>query len=124
MSSTVPWPKGVNVAFKELVHKILEHNKNKPYFRWPGKIGGEPAKRNQNLYCTYHLEKGHTTEQCQLLKVHLEQLVKSRCLKEFIVGQGGGTIGLGSRNRGNTLPSPLGIIEVIHVASIGVNISR
>lgn len=45
-------------------------------------------------------------------------------MKEFIVRQGGGNIGQGFKSRGNTLPLPLGIIEVIHTASISVNISR
>ena len=41
-------------------------------------MGGDSARRNQNLYCTYHQEKGHTTEQCKVLKDHLELLVKAR----------------------------------------------
>lgn len=52
----------VNVLFKELVHKILEQIKNGPYFQWPSKMGGDPSRRNQNLYCTYHWDKGHITE--------------------------------------------------------------
>lgn len=32
--------RGVNVAFKEPVHKILERIKNKPYFWWLRKMGG------------------------------------------------------------------------------------
>ena len=32
---------GVNVAFKELVHKIVDWIKNEPFFRWPNKIGGD-----------------------------------------------------------------------------------
>jgi len=47
-------PKGVYVAFKEPVYKILEHIKNEPYFQWLGKMGGDPARKNQSLYCTYH----------------------------------------------------------------------
>jgi len=38
--------KGVSVTFKELVYKILECIKNEPYFRWPRKIGGDPARGN------------------------------------------------------------------------------
>ena len=53
---------GVNVAFKELVHKIMDRIKNEPFFRWPNKMGGDLSRRNQNLYCTYHRDKGHTTE--------------------------------------------------------------
>lgn len=44
-------------------------------------------------------------------------------LKEFVVGQGGGNVGQGLGSQGNTLPLPLGIIEVIHGASIGMNVS-
>ena len=53
---------GVNVAFKEPVHKILDRIKNESFFRWPNKMGGDPSRRNQNLYYTYHRDKGHTTE--------------------------------------------------------------
>ena len=62
----------VNVAFKEPIHRIIDRIKNEPYFRWPNKIGGNPSRRNQNLYCTYHKDKGHTTEQYRMLKDHLE----------------------------------------------------
>ena len=75
----------VNVAFKEPVHKIVDRIKNEPFFRWSNKMGGDPFRRNQNLYCTYHRDKGHTTEQCWVLKDHLGQLVKAGYLKEFIV---------------------------------------
>ena len=37
------------------------------------------------MYCTYHRDKGHMTEQCRVLKDHLGQLVKAEDLKEFIV---------------------------------------
>ena len=75
----------VNVAFKELVHKIIDRIKNEPFFRWLNKIRGDPSRRNQNLYCTYHRDKGHTIKQCRVLKDHLGQLVKARYLKEFVV---------------------------------------
>ena len=48
-------------------------------------MGGDLSKRNQNLYCTYHRDKGHTTEQCRVLKDHLEQLVRVGYLKESVV---------------------------------------
>ena len=78
----------VNVTFKELVHRIVDRIKNKPYFQWPNKMGGDPSMRNQNLYCTYYRDKGHTTEQYRLLKDHLGQLVKAGYLKEFMVDSG------------------------------------
>ena len=47
-------------------------------------MGGDPSRRNQNLYCIYHRDRGHTTEKCRVLKDHLEQLVKAGYLKEFV----------------------------------------
>ena len=52
----------VNVTFKERVHRIVDRIKNEPYFRWPNKIEGDQSRRNQIMYCTYHRDKGHTTE--------------------------------------------------------------
>ena len=113
------------MAFKEPVYKILECIKNEPYFRWVGKMGGDLARRNQSLYCTYHWEKRHTTEQCRVLKDHLKQLVKVGHLKEFIVGQEGGNIGQGSGSWNNqALPPPIGIIEVIHATIWGVSLNN
>ena len=78
----------VNVAFKELVHRIMDRIKNELFFRWSNKIRGEPSRQNQNMYCTYHRDKGHTTKQCRVLKDHFVQLVKVRYLKEFVVDPG------------------------------------
>ena len=61
----------VNVAFKEPIHKIVDQIKNEPFFRWLNKIRGDLSRRNQNLYCTYHGDKRHTTKQCRVLKDHL-----------------------------------------------------
>ena len=73
------------MAFKEQVHKIIDRIKNKLFFKWLNKMGGDPSRRNQNLYYTYHKDKGHTTEQCRVLKDHLGQLVKAGYLKEVVV---------------------------------------
>ena len=73
------------MTFKELVHRIMDQIKNEPYFRWPNKMGGKPLRRNRNLYCSYHRDKGHTTEQCRVLKDHLEHLVKAGYFKNFMV---------------------------------------
>ena len=88
-------------------------------------MGEDPTRRNQSLYCTYHREKGHTTKQCQVLKDHLEQLVKAGHLKEFLVSQERVNMGqsLGSQAN-NMLPPPLGIIEVVHAVFKGVSMSH
>ena len=110
--------------FKEPVHKILDRIKNKPYFQWLSKMGGDPSRRNQNLYCTYHRDKGHTIEQCRVLKDHLEQLVRSGHLKEFVLEPRGQEIRQNTRPQGNPLPPSLGVIKVIHAASRGTLVTQ
>ncbi|XP_050241274.1 uncharacterized protein LOC126690193 [Quercus robur] len=87
--------------------------------KWPNKMGGDPSRRNQNLYCTYHRDKGHTTEQCRVLKDHFGQLVKAGYLKEFVVDSVDREAGQGVQQKRNPLPPPLGVIEVIHAAPRG-----
>ena len=112
------------MTFKEPVHRIVDQIKYEPYFRWPNKMGRDPSRRNQNLYYTYHRDKGHTTKQCRVLKDHLEQLVKAGYLKEFVEDSRNQEAGQGARPRGNPLPPPLGVIEVIHAASRGTLVSK
>ena len=55
---------------------------------------GNPARRNENLYCQYHQDLGHTTEDCRNLWDHLDQLVHEGKLKKLLdhsSGQGGKT---------------------------------
>ncbi|XP_050290028.1 uncharacterized protein LOC126728207 [Quercus robur] len=60
-------PQVVNTVFRESVHQVLEKIKNKSYFKWPNKIGGNPIRHNQSLHCQYHQERGHTIEDCRTL---------------------------------------------------------
>ena len=65
----------VNVVFREPVQKVLENVRSEPFFKWSNKMAGDPMNRNQNLYCHYHQDHGHTIEDCRNLWDHLEQLV-------------------------------------------------
>ena len=65
----------VNVVFREPVQKVLEKVRNEPFFKWPNKMAGNPVNCNQNLYCHYHQDHGHTTEDWRNLWDHLVQLV-------------------------------------------------
>ena len=60
-------PQVVNMVFREPIHQVLEKIKNELYFKWPNKMGGNPIRHNQSLYCQYHQERGHTTEDCRTL---------------------------------------------------------
>ena len=57
----------VNVVFREPMQKVLEKARNEPFFKWLNKMVGDPVNRNQNMYCHYHQDHGHTTEDCKNL---------------------------------------------------------
>ena len=57
----------VNVVFREPVQKVLKKFRNEPFPKWPNKMAGNPMNRNQNLYCHYHQDHGHITEDCRNL---------------------------------------------------------
>ena len=55
---------------------------------------------------------------------HLEQLVRSGHLKEFVLEPRGQETEKNARPQGNLLPPLLGVIEVIHAASRGTLVTR
>ena len=59
-----------------------------------------------------------------MLKDHLGQLVKTRYLKEFVVDSRNQGAEQGTLRKGNPLPPPLGVIQVIHAAPRGTIITR
>ena len=95
----------VGAVFREPVHQVLE------------KVMGNPEKRNRNLYCQYHRDHGHTTEDCRSLWDHLDQLVQEGKLKQLLhhsSSLGGQTDTRPERE--NPPRPPLGTINVIFTA--------
>ena len=74
----------VNAMFREPVHQVLEEIKNESFFKQPNKMMGNLEKCNHNLYCQYHQDHGHTTEDCRSLWDHLDQLVREGKLKQLL----------------------------------------
>ncbi|XP_065620778.1 uncharacterized protein LOC136063799 [Quercus suber] len=107
----------VNTVFKEPVHQVLEKIKNESFFRWPSKMVGNPERRNHNLYCQYHQDHRHATEDCRSLWDHLDQLVREGRLRHLLHHSSGrgGQANFESEKRDSTKP-PLGTINVIFTA--------
>ena len=107
----------VEAVFREPVHQVLEKVKNESFFKWPNKMVGNPEKRNCNLYCQYHRDHGHTTEDCRSLWNHLDQFVRKGKLKQLLHHSSG----LGGQNtsqpeRETLSRPPLETINVIFAA--------
>ena len=110
-------PQVVNIVFRDPVHQVLKKIKNKPYFKWPNKMNGDPLRRNQNLYCKYHQKRGHTIEDCRTLWSHLKQLVKEGRLQHLFCRPNRQRDRSRSGTQGNASSRPpIGIINVIFVA--------
>ena len=103
--------------FREPVQQVLEKIKNESFFKWPNKMARDPMRRNQNLYCHYHQDHGHTTEDCRNLWDHLDQLIQEGELKQLLhhsSSRGGQT---GSAFHGDASSRPtLGMVNVIFAA--------
>ena len=107
----------VNAVFREPVRQVLEKIKNKPFFKWPNKMAGDPTKHNQSLYCHYHQEQGHTTEDCRNLWDHLDQLIQEGKLKSLLHHSSGQENQTSSDSWKNAPSRPsLGTINVIFAA--------
>jgi hypothetical protein len=100
----------VNTIFKEPIFRILPQIKDKSYFVWPPKMGGDPTSRESKPYCAYHREKGHLTENCRTYKGFLEELVRNGHLRQFVDD----TKHRQQRDHTPKSKVPIGIIEVIH----------
>nr|XP_023876480.1 uncharacterized protein LOC111988904 [Quercus suber] len=109
----------VNVVFREPLHRVLERIKDEPYFRWPNKMAGEPERRNQNRYCQYHQDHGHTTEDCRNLRNYLDQLVREGKLKHLLLNPNNRQGQMYQEPRRDTaIGQPTGTINVI-LAALG-----
>ncbi|XP_071926285.1 uncharacterized protein [Coffea arabica] len=52
--------------------------------RPPRPLGGDKIQRDQGLYCSYHRDVGHDTEDCRHLKKEIEKLIRRGHLGQFV----------------------------------------
>ena len=97
------------------MHQVLKKIKNESFFKWPNKIAGNPMRWNQNLYCQYHQDQGHTTEDCRNLWDYLDQLVREEKFKQLLHHSSGQGSQIGSKLWSSLRP-PLDTINVIFTA--------
>ncbi|KAI8012873.1 BAHD acyltransferase BIA1 [Camellia lanceoleosa] len=105
----------VTMVFNKPIYRILSEIRDKPFVQWPAKL--EEAQRGfDNRYrCTFHDEKGHQIKNYTPLRQHLQELVVTSHLDQYIEGRA--QPALQDRNRPNGTPAdglPQGIINVIH----------
>ena len=53
-------------------------------FRWPPKMKSDPYKCDNNKFCEYHGDHGHSIEDCMVLRREIENLVRNERLVRFL----------------------------------------
>ncbi|KAK3037261.1 hypothetical protein RJ639_029673 [Escallonia herrerae] len=64
--------------------QILHEIKDNKALQWPDKLKSRPNKRNKDLWCHFHNDHGHTTDNCGSLKRAIEALIKRGQLRKFV----------------------------------------
>ncbi|KAK3025205.1 hypothetical protein RJ639_043131 [Escallonia herrerae] len=64
--------------------QILHEMKENKALKWPDKLKSRPNKRNKDLWCHFHNDHGHTTDNCGSLKRAIEALIKRGQLRKFV----------------------------------------
>ncbi|KAK3023914.1 hypothetical protein RJ639_043457 [Escallonia herrerae] len=63
------------------IHHEIKDNKA---LQWPDRMKSRPNKRNKDLWCHFHNDHGHTTDNCGSLKRAIEALIKRGQLRRFV----------------------------------------
>ena len=66
---------------REDVFLAIEHT---GIYKQPDSMRRYCSKRNQNKYCRYHRDIGHTTEECIILKDGIKKLIREGHLRDYV----------------------------------------
>ncbi|XP_028067779.1 uncharacterized protein LOC114270463 [Camellia sinensis] len=105
----------ITMVFNKPIYWILSEIHDEPYIWQPAKLGEAQRGYDNKYRCTFHDEVGHQTENCTLLRQHLEELVVAGHLDQYI--EGGAQPAPQDRNESDGMPAkgpPQGVINVIH----------
>ena len=53
-------------------------------FKRPNPLRGDCSKRNQDKYCQYHKDVGHTTKEYVMLKDGIKKLICNEYLQDYV----------------------------------------
>ncbi|XP_013608033.1 PREDICTED: uncharacterized protein LOC106314750 [Brassica oleracea var. oleracea] len=93
--------------------------------KWPPKMRAPDSFRNPDLWCEFHRDHGHKTEDCVALKIEVNKLLQKGYLREFLSEKAKNLLSKETpRKSAETKPaSPPRQDRLIHVISGGSEIS-
>ncbi|KAF3568113.1 hypothetical protein DY000_02013403 [Brassica cretica] len=81
--------------------------------KWPPKMKAPYSFRNPKLWCDFHCDHGHKTEDCISLRIEVNELLQKGHLREFVSEKA--KAHLSTRQQGN----PKELHQPHHLARIG-----
>ena len=70
----------LNISYDRLLPLIHDL----PDFKWPSPMRVGLDQCNRSLWCYYHRDHGHETNQCQSLKFMVERLIRAGHLRQYL----------------------------------------
>ncbi|KAK3012296.1 hypothetical protein RJ639_012844 [Escallonia herrerae] len=93
---------------------ILNQIKGQDILKWPKPMRMPADRRDAQLYCQFHKDHGHTTEECKVLRRKIENLIARGHLKQFVKTEHqGGNRGGGQRRHDGSAPKEPPVINTI-----------
>ncbi|KAK3039568.1 hypothetical protein RJ639_027712 [Escallonia herrerae] len=93
---------------------ILNQIKGQDILKWPKPMRMPPDRRDAQLYCQFHKDHGHTTEECKVLRREIENLIARGHLKQFVkTERQGGKRGGGQKKHDDSAPKEPPVINTI-----------
>ncbi|KAF3574344.1 hypothetical protein F2Q69_00059530 [Brassica cretica] len=79
--STWPDISHLSVSRPELINVLRQMGQQ---VKWPQKMKAPDSFQNPSLWCEFHRDHGHKTEDCIALKIKVNELPKKGHLREFL----------------------------------------
>ncbi|XP_024018676.1 uncharacterized protein LOC112090792 [Morus notabilis] len=96
------------MGIEDVYHKISHLQ----VLRRPPPLKSDPTRRNQNKYCRFHGESGHTTAECYDLRDEVERLIREGRLSEYRADRQNNNNRREEQSHDNP-PEPVGVIRMI-----------
>ncbi|KAF2531219.1 hypothetical protein F2Q70_00030001 [Brassica cretica] len=93
--------------------------------KWPPKMKAPDSFRNPGLWCDFHHDHGHKTEDCVALEIEVNELLQKGHLREFLSEKAKAHLSkeASGKSKGDAPSSPPRQDRVIHVISGGSEVS-
>ncbi|KAF2542288.1 hypothetical protein F2Q68_00032634 [Brassica cretica] len=120
--STWPDISHLSIFTPELVNVLRQMGQQ---VKWPQKMKAPDSLRNPGLWCDFHRDHGHKTEDCIALRIEVNELLQKGHLREFLSEKSKNHLNkeVPAKSAGAIPASPSRQDRVIHVLSGGSEIS-